>query len=60
VACDTVLSLLAVALFVVEVACTSPVVVGFLRLRCLLKLPQAYHILLANCLKKVATLNYIY
>jgi hypothetical protein len=53
VSSDCLLTLLAIGLLIVEAFSSSPVFVGFLRLRCLLKLPFSLALLRTACHNKV-------
>ncbi len=50
---DSMLLCIAICLFVIEFFTVQPIIKGFLRLRCVLKLPFMYCLLLANFAKKV-------
>ena len=50
---DSVINLVIIALFVIEIFCTNPVLVGFLRLRCILRFPLIFMLVTQHCNRKV-------
>jgi hypothetical protein len=58
VVADSLLLCVAICLFVIEFFTFQPIIKGFLRLRCVLKLPFMYSLLVANFAKKVTHILY--
>jgi len=50
---DMIIILLQVALFIIEIYCQNPILVGFLRLRCILRIPFLVSLIFTNWSNKV-------
>jgi hypothetical protein len=53
VSLDCFLTLFAIALLIIEIFTTAPVIIGFLRFRCFVKFPFIYALIMALCTRKV-------
>ena len=57
VSLDCFLTLCAIGLFIIEIFTITPVIIGFLRFRCILKFPFVYSLIIAMCVRKVCFIN---